>query len=475
MTEVQDVVRSIKNIYLFIEINNGLIVNAKGVRRSNFSAYSLCSPKARKLNMPFVNSLQVTLKFSTKQRDTFLSENHIDHSAVDLEHCYWIFANSANNTLNNESLVKNVCMKIQCSQLKLMVEKEMIKPSNEMVAKVKEALRHDNPYNELMTVFEIYGKFLPKKIILEHKIYRTTCLIVNECHSDLNFKEEQDENEIWVKTCLESDSDSLKIIGWNELYPIYEIFEPLCREIKSILEIIDQPGSFNIKGKHDIETNKPIEHVEGEDDKKIIKPVDFDNDEKIENDHEVETNEPVEHVESDYDKKIIKPDDVDNDEKIENYVERNDNEKKKQSNILLLKISNLQYQVLCQTIKHSVVEIYEPIEHDEIVSEIEKEKKKFDYKDFQAIKELSNISDELNNIKSTYFKTIKNATFLKEYYKDEYDKFIREVENLRNIEVNENVIKFIGIAEDIADGLRHVHAEKTKVIPYSVEYIVLPD
>ncbi|KAF0475476.1 hsp70 family protein [Gigaspora margarita] len=235
--------------------------------------------------------LKATLRFSTKQRDTFLFENHIDHSAINLEHCDWIFANSAENPLTNESLVKNVCMKIQCSQLELKVEKEMIKPSKEIVAKVKEALRHDNPYNELMTIFEIYGKFLPKKIILGHKIYRTTCLIVNESQPDINFKEEEwsayfktkeyddilnqwkecigsygfnssylvsvdnksimrDEIEMWMKTCSESEYGSLKIIGWNELYPIYEMFEePLCREIKSILGIIDQPGSFNIKEK----------------------------------------------------------------------------------------------------------------------------------------------------------------------------------------------------------------------------------
>ncbi|CAG8776301.1 20632_t:CDS:2 [Gigaspora margarita] len=87
---------------------------------------------------------------------------------------------------------------------------------------------------------------------------------------------------------------------------------------------------------------------------------------------------------------------------------------------------------------------------DEIVSEIEKEKKKFTYEDFQDIKDLSNISDELSNIKHAYLKPIKSATLLKEYNKDEYDKFIREVENLRTIEVNENVIKFIGIIEAIS-------------------------
>ncbi|CAG8821077.1 12993_t:CDS:2, partial [Gigaspora rosea] len=57
----------------------------------------------------------------------------------------------------------------------------------------------------------------------------------------------KDEIEKWMESC---NYDSLQIISWNELYPIYEIFEePLCREIKPILGINYQPGSFNIKEK----------------------------------------------------------------------------------------------------------------------------------------------------------------------------------------------------------------------------------
>ncbi|RIB28081.1 hypothetical protein C2G38_2028815 [Gigaspora rosea] len=129
------------------------------------------------------------LKFSTKQRDSFLFENHIDYYAVNLEHCNWISANPTENPLTNETPVNDVCLKIQCSQLELIIEKEMIKPSEEMVVEVKKALKHYNPYNELMSVFEIYGKFLPKKVILGHKIYRVTCLITDKSQLDLNIKE----------------------------------------------------------------------------------------------------------------------------------------------------------------------------------------------------------------------------------------------------------------------------------------------
>ncbi|CAG8735637.1 12743_t:CDS:2, partial [Dentiscutata erythropus] len=144
---------------------------AEGVHHSKLSAYSLCSqPKARKLNM-LGNSFQITSKFSTKQKDSFLFKKHIDLSAVNLKHCDWISVNPIENPLTNEPLVKD------------------IKPSKEMVAKIKEALNHYNPYNELMAIFETYGKFLPRKFILGRKIHRVTHLIVNESHSDPNFKE----------------------------------------------------------------------------------------------------------------------------------------------------------------------------------------------------------------------------------------------------------------------------------------------
>ncbi|CAG8574109.1 16777_t:CDS:2, partial [Racocetra fulgida] len=289
MIEAQNVAECIKNINS-LKINHGLIISAEGVRHSKFSAYSLCSQfQARKLNTPLGNSFQIALRFSTKQRDSFLFKNHIDHSAVDLKHCDWITVKSTENPLINESLVKDVCLQIQCSQLELIVEKDKIKPSKVMVAKIKEALNHYNPYNELMSIFEIYGQFLPRKFILGHKICRVTRLIVDESHPDSNFKEGEqsanfmtekyydilsqwekhigvygfdssyfmsvdrklimkDEIEMWMKNCSKNDYESLQIINWNEFYPIYEIFdEPLCQEIKSILGIIDPSRSLNVK------------------------------------------------------------------------------------------------------------------------------------------------------------------------------------------------------------------------------------
>ncbi|RIB20795.1 hypothetical protein C2G38_1158898 [Gigaspora rosea] len=89
----------------------------------------------------------------------------------------------------------------------------------------------------------------------------------------------------------------------------------------------------------------------------------------------------------------------------------------------------------------------------EIKSEIEDGNlKKFNQKDFQDIQCLSNISDELNEIKRAYSKTSESHVvlkFLKENDEDKYyDIFNREIKNLIKIYPNENVIKCFGITKD---------------------------
>ncbi|CAG8483212.1 3161_t:CDS:2, partial [Dentiscutata erythropus] len=167
-----------------------------------------------------------------------------------------------------------------------------IKPSKEIVAKVKDALNHYNPYNELMSVFEIYGKFLPKKVILGHKIYRVTRLIADESLPDFNFKEGErsaskfmakeyndilsqwekcmslygfdssyfvsiddklimkDQLEKWIKSCSEGDYESLQIpesfnvrekVLYSGIIPVniptfsYRMFKKAYHEIQSSL------------------------------------------------------------------------------------------------------------------------------------------------------------------------------------------------------------------------------------------------
>ncbi|KAF0488994.1 kinase-like protein [Gigaspora margarita] len=92
---------------------------------------------------------------------------------------------------------------------------------------------------------------------------------------------------------------------------------------------------------------------------------------------------------------------------------------------------------------------------DEIASEIAKRTfKGFNYEDFQDFQDLSNISDELSEIKYAYLKINELhefyvLKFLKESNIDEYyNKFKREIKNLKSIHPNKNVIKFLGVTKD---------------------------
>ncbi|KAF0465728.1 kinase-like protein [Gigaspora margarita] len=89
---------------------------------------------------------------------------------------------------------------------------------------------------------------------------------------------------------------------------------------------------------------------------------------------------------------------------------------------------------------------------DKFVSKIKGDLKEFDHKDFQYLKDISNISDEFYDIKYSCLKINESHVVLRclnENNEDEYyNKFIREIENLRNIDDNENVIKFLGVTKD---------------------------
>ncbi|RIB14927.1 hypothetical protein C2G38_2321061 [Gigaspora rosea] len=268
-----------------LNFNRGLIINARGIQFSDFLSYSLNSePEIIPLKDA---TFEAALVFSTTTKDTFLLKNHID----DLGYARQIplineTISLLKNSSINESPANDVYLKIQNLQSILIIDKEMMKPSGELVTKVKDALKHHDPYHELMEVFRIYGHLLPKKVALGHKIYRLTCLTIDEnslmkpsirktrwttrdfseselytflnqwdeymsTHSsfDLSYLVTIDNGLImrsnlkdWIKSCL-SNPDSLQIISWIELYPLYEIFDlPLRLEIESILGRNGQPN-----------------------------------------------------------------------------------------------------------------------------------------------------------------------------------------------------------------------------------------
>ncbi|CAG8597056.1 21613_t:CDS:2 [Gigaspora margarita] len=275
-----------------LKFSRGLIINAQGIRLSDFISYDF-KPKYKKHKNDFVKNTSFDAKLvnSITKKESFLLKNHIELSADELEHVSQIFDTdvSINSIMTDESSTNDIFLMIQCSKVELIIKKESIKPSIELIDKVKEALKHYDPYHKLMDVFNNYGYFLPKKMILGHKIYRIACLTVDQyltepndknndtkwaifddfsenklelilsqwekCMSSYNFDlsylvsingELIMKNKIkeWIKFCLKDDLDSLQVIGCKELYPLYEIFDlTLRQEIESVLGISMQINS----------------------------------------------------------------------------------------------------------------------------------------------------------------------------------------------------------------------------------------
>ncbi|KAF0524707.1 P-loop containing nucleoside triphosphate hydrolase protein [Gigaspora margarita] len=268
-------------------LNHGLIVNAQGIQLSDFISYDL---KPHHINDCIKNtSFHTKLVNSTTKKDSFLLKNLIELSADELKHICQIFdadknINSAMALLDDESSTNDIFLMIQCTKVEVVIKKG-INPSDELTNKVKEALKHYDPYHKLMAIFNNYGYFLPRKVVLGHKIYRMTYLTAdqnlepNEKNNETkwltldDFSESKFEDILnqwekcmsfynfdlsylvsingelimkskikkWIEFCLESDLDSLQIIGCKELYPLYEIFDlPLRQEVESVLGISKQ-------------------------------------------------------------------------------------------------------------------------------------------------------------------------------------------------------------------------------------------
>ncbi|CAG8529073.1 6636_t:CDS:2, partial [Gigaspora rosea] len=306
----------------FLDCNRGLIFNEQGIQLSEFKAYD-----PHQINDFIKNtSFDAKLVNSTTKKESFLLKNHIELSADDLKHANQIFdtdetINSAMTLLADESSTNDIFLVIQCAKVELVINKETIKPSDELISEVKKALNHHDPYHKLMDIFNIYGHFLPKKITLGHKIYRMTYLTVDKDSTEPNdknydarwttledFAESKFEDILnqweksmssysfdssylvsingefimkhkiseWIKFCIECDLDSLQVISCKELYPLYEIFDlSLRQEVESVLGISRQiesvlgvnfPVSFKssnyqVFGKFITQDDEPIDEV----------------------------------------------------------------------------------------------------------------------------------------------------------------------------------------------------------------------
>ncbi|KAF0441541.1 calmodulin-dependent protein kinase [Gigaspora margarita] len=241
------------------KINHGLLINKRGIKIANKPAHN---SKALPELSNFVDKCsQIKLVFSTKCKVSFLLNNHIDPSNINSDDSW--MSDIVNNFSLNESNKSPIYLGIIFPQAELTFKDKKPEPLTELQEAVEKALEHHNPYHELLKIFNTYGHFLPKKIILGHKLYRLYYLIMKQ-HSqnqftewdyfefatynnkilnlwdnyaklhnfDTSFLTSVHSNKVmkndlkeWVDSCLESKQDSCRVINWKELYPLYEIFD----------------------------------------------------------------------------------------------------------------------------------------------------------------------------------------------------------------------------------------------------------
>ncbi|CAG8590383.1 2661_t:CDS:2, partial [Racocetra fulgida] len=162
-------------------------------------------------------------------------------------------------------------------------DKKDIKLPEELIREIKDSLNSCNPHHELVQIFRNYGHFVPKKVILGHKLHRMSCLQngvtlqeeqkheTSEYFKTNEFKELWDRwyNSIvhlnfnksyllsmnsnmfrredligWAESCLNGDND-MQFISW-ELYPLYELLDV---NLKQSVKVIFGMENINVKNK----------------------------------------------------------------------------------------------------------------------------------------------------------------------------------------------------------------------------------
>ncbi|KAF0550645.1 hsp70 family protein [Gigaspora margarita] len=241
------------------KFNHGMIIYKREIGFARRLACKFESqPKFNILSDTSTRVFQMKLMFPTKQKDSFFLTNNINSYAINSDHVSWVL-DIDKKPLTDESPVNVFYLEIKCSKAELIFDKESMKLSESLIKAVTSALEDNNPYHELTKIFQKYGHFLPRKVVLGYKLYRMAYLIVDEkCLKQNDEKIEwetlNDFNDkcndvlnilnLWEK----NDNDSLQIINWSELYPIYDIFdESLCKDIKCILRINDTKSYVNEK------------------------------------------------------------------------------------------------------------------------------------------------------------------------------------------------------------------------------------
>ncbi|CAG8446152.1 28259_t:CDS:2 [Dentiscutata erythropus] len=183
---------------------HGLVFDMHGINLASLSASSF-KKKQPKANLLVSVNFQAKLLISTNKETSFLLKNHIDPSTISQEDRIWLSDIYRISDSTKFYKLDNILNKWEC----------YITP-------------HDFDATYLISV--------DGETIMRNEL------------------------DMWIAGWLKNSLDSLQVINWKELYPLYEIFdESLQKKIKSILGIDDIAKTFGVKEKVLITGVIPIE------------------------------------------------------------------------------------------------------------------------------------------------------------------------------------------------------------------------
>ncbi|CAG8540175.1 14515_t:CDS:2 [Acaulospora colombiana] len=231
---------------------------------------------------------------SNKKRGLDLLENHIGTIGTREVPTEWIkFISNGTDLeisqfLDNKSSTHTIYLSFQLKKFEADIEENSMLPSEAFRMSIINALKNSYPYEELTNTFTDYGYFVPRKVIIGHKLYKISHIPLNQnldsgdqaldeiqVNIDLTPKLKNEikasycenllrqwkiiaepygikqnyflstsgevikENDVqkWMLSC-ETKTKRMKVIGYEDLLPSYEILdEPLRSQVKSIIEI----------------------------------------------------------------------------------------------------------------------------------------------------------------------------------------------------------------------------------------------
>ncbi|CAG8827551.1 36898_t:CDS:2 [Gigaspora margarita] len=259
-------------------LNCGLIINTRSILQSKLSIFDFkIQPRIKNLKE---NQVQLKLLLCTKKRTSFLLNNHIEIISSGSIISEWFRTYDGINPLMDNLPTNDIYLEISYPQTEIIFTKNQIQPVEILVDEVNIALKHINPYQNLMKVFAKYGYFIAQKITIGQKLYRKLLLenpidqlggckisdgvydLINNNGEPKTVKDElilcenlmkkynfdmtyfmstngnvvqKDNLDKWIESC---SYEPPQVISKDGLFPIYEIFdEQTIKRIKSVIGI----------------------------------------------------------------------------------------------------------------------------------------------------------------------------------------------------------------------------------------------